>query len=75
VGNFQLLLLRILPLLLTYGFSDEEKVAFRRFVRQLHTVIRKGVQMIEPVMKCNVEYLERTDGGALRICTFRGFAI
>jgi bifunctional non-homologous end joining protein LigD len=56
-----------------FGFSNEEKIAFRRIAKQLHTVMRKNMQMIEPLLKCNVEYLERTNNGALRICTFRGF--
>jgi ATP-dependent DNA ligase len=58
-----------------FGFSSEEKVAFRRIASQIHTVKRKNTQMVEPLLKCNVEYLERTDNGSLRICTFRGFAV
>jgi hypothetical protein len=58
-----------------FGFSSEEKITFRRIAQQIHTVKRKNTQMIEPVLKCNVEYLEITDNGALRICTFRGFAV
>jgi ATP-dependent DNA ligase len=58
-----------------YGFSSEEKVAFRRIAQQIHTVKRKNTQMIEPLLKCNVEYLEITNSGALRICTFRGLAV
>jgi bifunctional non-homologous end joining protein LigD len=58
-----------------FGFSSEEKVAFRRIAQQIHTVKRKNTQMVEPLLKCKVEYLERTNNGALRICTFRGYVI
>jgi bifunctional non-homologous end joining protein LigD len=56
-----------------FGFSSEEKIAFRRIAKQIHTTMHKGVQMVESVLSCKVEYLERTSNGALRICTFRGF--
>jgi bifunctional non-homologous end joining protein LigD len=55
------------------GFSSEEKVAFRWIAKQIHTTMHKGIQMVEPVLSCKVEYLERTSNGALRTCTFRGF--
>jgi ATP-dependent DNA ligase len=58
-----------------FGFSAEEKIAFRRIAQQIHTVKRKNTQMVEPLLKCNVEYLEQTNSGVLRICTFRGFVV
>jgi bifunctional non-homologous end joining protein LigD len=59
--------------LVEFGFKPEEKVAFKRIAQQIHTVKQRNTQLVEPVLKCKVEYLERTDNGALRICTFRGF--
>jgi bifunctional non-homologous end joining protein LigD len=56
-----------------FGFSSEEKIAFRRIAKQIHTKMHKDVQMVEPVLSCKVDYLERTSNGALRTCTFRGF--
>jgi bifunctional non-homologous end joining protein LigD len=61
--------------LVEFGFSSDEKIAFRRIVKQIHTDMHKGVQMVEPILKCNVEYLERINNGSLRICTFRGFVV
>jgi bifunctional non-homologous end joining protein LigD len=48
-----------------YGFSDEEKIAFRGIAQQIHTTKRKNIQMIEPLLKCKVEYLETTNNGSL----------
>jgi bifunctional non-homologous end joining protein LigD len=61
--------------LVEYGFKDEEKIAFRKIAQQIHTEKKRSIQMIEPLLKCNVEYLERTNNGSLRICTFRGFVV
>jgi bifunctional non-homologous end joining protein LigD len=58
-----------------YGFSTEEKIAFRRIAQQIHTEKKRNIQMVQPLLKCNVEYLEITNNGALRICTFRGFVV
>jgi hypothetical protein len=40
-----------------YGFSAEEKVAFRRIAQQIHTVKRKNTQMIEAVVKVQCRIL------------------
>jgi ATP-dependent DNA ligase len=66
---------RVPAAVVEFGFTDEEKVAFRRIAKQIHTVKNRNTQMVEPLLKCNVEYLERTNNGALRICTFRGFVV
>jgi bifunctional non-homologous end joining protein LigD len=66
---------RIPAALVEFGFSDDEKYSFRNIAKQLHTIKRKNTQMIEPLLKCKVEYLEKTNKGALRICTFRGFVV
>jgi bifunctional non-homologous end joining protein LigD len=58
-----------------YGFSVEEKIAFRGIAKQIHTTKQKNIQMIEPLLKCKLEYLERMNNGSLRICTFRGFVV
>jgi bifunctional non-homologous end joining protein LigD len=56
-----------------FGFTPEEKRAFTRIASQIHTRERQSVQMVEPLVRCKVEYLEKTETGALRNCTFRGF--
>jgi bifunctional non-homologous end joining protein LigD len=61
--------------LVEYGFKEEEKIAFRRIAQQIHTEKKRNIQMVQPLLKCNVEYLERTNNGALRICAFRGFVV
>jgi hypothetical protein len=58
-----------------FRFSCEENIAFRRIAKQIHTTMHKSVQMVKPVLRSNVEYLEITSNGALRICTFRGFVV
>ncbi|NHN33199.1 ATP-dependent DNA ligase [Paenibacillus agricola] len=56
-----------------FGFKTEEKQAFLLIVQQLHTKTWRDTQLIEPLLRCNVEYLEKTEKGSLRICTFKGF--
>jgi bifunctional non-homologous end joining protein LigD len=56
-----------------FGFNPEEKRAFLHIARQIHTKVIRGTQMVEPLLRCKIEYLEKTENGALRICTFRGF--
>jgi len=57
-----------------YGLSPEEKQAFLRIAKQIHTAKdRNGIQWIEPHLCCRVQYLERTENHNLRIVTFKGF--
>ncbi|MFF0828734.1 DNA ligase [Brevibacillus sp. NPDC003359] len=59
--------------LVQFGFKPKEKQEFLKIASHLHTLKKKNVQMIEPVIRCKVEYLEKTEKGMLRTCTFRGF--
>lgn len=59
--------------LVKFGFNRNDIRDFLKVARRIHTVNRKNTQMIAPLIRCRVEYLEMTSNGALRDCTFRGF--
>ncbi|MEF3304264.1 ATP-dependent DNA ligase [Paenibacillus sp. GYB003] len=59
--------------LVKFGFNNKDIREFLMAARLIHTVTRKNTQMIAPLIRCKVEYLEKTSNGALRDCTFRGF--
>lgn len=57
-----------------FGFTKEEKIAFRQISKQLVIKTDRNITWIEPVLKCNVQYLEKTRTGMLRIASFKGFS-
>jgi len=57
-----------------FGFSPEEKTAFRQIAKQNVIKVEKGITWIEPLLRCKVQYLERTSSGKLRIVSFKGFS-
>ncbi len=56
-----------------FGFSTEEKMAFRQIAKQLIIKSERNITWIEPLLKCKVQYLEKTRNGMLRIASFKGF--
>lgn len=56
-----------------FGFSQEEKMAFRQIAKQLIIKTERNITWIEPLLSCKVQYLEKTRTGLLRIATFKGF--
>lgn len=56
-----------------FGFKPEEKLALRKIAKQIITKVDKGTMWIEPILRCNVQYLEKTNTGSLRITSFKGF--
>lgn len=56
-----------------FGFKPEEKTAFKKIAKQIITKLDKDIIWVEPVLRCNVQYLERTETGSLRIASFKGF--
>lgn len=57
-----------------FGFKAEEKAAFRQIAKQIITKKDNDVAWLEPKLYCNVQYLEQTSSGMLRIVSFKGFA-
>ncbi|WP_255601680.1 DNA ligase [Lysinibacillus sp. K60] len=58
-----------------FGFSREEKMAFRQIAKQLIIKNERNITWIEPVLNCKVQYLEKTKTGLLRIASFKGFCL
>lgn len=58
-----------------FGFSKEEKIAFRHIAKQLEIKSERNVTWIEPLLKCKVQYLEKTRTGLFRITSFKEFII
>ncbi|MBQ0139854.1 MAG: DNA ligase [Kurthia sp.] len=58
---------------LEFGFKLEEKQAFKQIAQNIITKKEKDVTWLEPSLVCNVQYLEKTDNGKLRIASFKGF--
>lgn len=56
-----------------YGFSPDEKRAFRAIAKDIHTYKKGSVQWIEPRLCCRIQYQDRTDTHNLRITSFKGF--
>ncbi|GIM48406.1 hypothetical protein DNHGIG_39550 [Collibacillus ludicampi] len=57
-----------------FGFKPEEKEAFLGVAKQIHTFRdRNGVQWVEPLLCCEIQYLERTENHNLRITSFKRF--
>ena len=56
-----------------FGFSTDEKMAFRQIAKQLIIKSERNITWIEPLLKCKVQYLEKTRTGMLRIASFKGF--
>jgi len=56
-----------------YGMKPEERAGFLQVVRQIHTKMDRGTQWIEPVICCEVQYLERTEKRHLRTVVFKKF--
>ncbi|MFD1608736.1 DNA ligase [Oceanobacillus luteolus] len=57
-----------------FGFSIEEKQAFRNIAKEIITNKADNVYWIDPVLCCEVQYLEKTENQKLRIVSFKGFA-
>ncbi len=58
-----------------FGFTPEEKLAFRQIAKQLIIKAERGITWLEPRVNCKVQYLEKTKSGLLRIVSFKGFSI
>ncbi|GED65617.1 ATP-dependent DNA ligase [Lysinibacillus fusiformis] len=58
-----------------FGFKQEEKTAFRNIAKQIVTKKDREIIWIEPRLKCQVQYLEKTNSGLLRIVSFKGFNV
>jgi len=56
-----------------FGFKPEEKKVFREIAKQVVTKVERDMMWLEPRLHCNVQYLERTTSGSLRIVSFKGF--
>lgn len=56
-----------------FGFKPEEKVAFLKVVKEIHTVKERHAQWIEPRLCARVQFLERTERRHLRMASFKGF--
>lgn len=57
-----------------FGFKPEEKQAFLEVAKQIQTYRdRSGVQWVEPLLCCEIQYLERTENHNLRITSFKRF--
>ncbi|MFJ7647697.1 DNA ligase [Lysinibacillus sp. NPDC097279] len=56
-----------------FGFKPEEKKVFREIAKQIVTKVERDMLWLEPRLHCNVQYLERTVSGSLRIVSFKGF--
>lgn len=56
-----------------YGFTVDEKRAFRKIASEIHTHKKGPVQWIEPRLCCRIQYQDRTDTHNLRITSFKGF--
>ncbi|GIM45226.1 hypothetical protein DNHGIG_07750 [Collibacillus ludicampi] len=57
-----------------FGFNPLEKQAFLEVAQQIHTYRdRTGVQWVEPLLCCEIQYLERTESHNLRITSFKRF--
>lgn len=56
-----------------FGFSKDEKIAFRQIANQIIIKNERNITWVEPVLKCKVQYLEKTKTGMLRIASFKGF--
>ncbi|MEV6689055.1 MULTISPECIES: hypothetical protein [Bacillati] len=56
-----------------FGFSKDEKMAFRQIANQIIIKNEPNITWVEPVLKCKVQYLEKTKTGMLRIASFKGF--
>lgn len=56
-----------------FGFKPEEKIAFRQIAKQIISKIEQDMIWIEPRLYCQVQYLEKTNSGSLRIVSFKGF--
>lgn len=57
-----------------FGFKPDEKTAFRKIAKQIITNVDKEMIWLEPILRCKVQYLEKTQTGALRIVSFKGFS-
>ncbi|GIM44494.1 ATP-dependent DNA ligase [Collibacillus ludicampi] len=56
------------------GFNQVEKQAFLEVAKQIHTYRdRRGVQWVEPLLCCEIQYLDRTEKHNLRITSFKRF--
>ncbi|KYD11426.1 hypothetical protein B4102_2154 [Heyndrickxia sporothermodurans] len=56
-----------------FGFKPEEKQAFRQIAQGIIMKREQGINWIEPVICCEVQYLEKTESQKLRIVSFKGF--
>lgn len=56
-----------------YGFKPEEKQAFRQIAKGIVMKKEKDVFWVEPMLCCEVQYLEKTENHNLRIVSFKGF--
>lgn len=56
-----------------FGFKPEEKQAFRQVAKGIISKTEKNVIWVEPVLCCEVQYLEKTEYQKLRIVSFKGF--
>lgn len=57
-----------------FGFKPDEKTAFRKIAKQIITNVDKEMIWLEPILRCKVQYLEKTSTGSLRIVSFKGFS-
>src|SRR5690625_842775 len=58
-----------------YGYTSEDKKAFRSVSRGIITKEENGVTWVEPLLCCNIKYLERNENDRLRITSFNGFKL
>lgn len=58
---------------LDFGFKPEEKQAFKQIAQNIIKIKEKDINWLEPSLVCNVQYLEKTSNGKLRIASFKGF--
>lgn len=56
-----------------FGFKPEEKYVFKQIAQNIIRKKENEVTWIEPTLVCNVQYLEKTNNGKLRITSFKGF--
>ncbi|KRF18640.1 hypothetical protein [Paenibacillus sp. Soil787] len=56
-----------------FGFRVDDKRAFLEIAKQIQTRIDKKTYWIEPMLCCQIQYLERTDQHQLRTTIFKGF--
>lgn len=65
---------KVIPIAqIEFGFKSEEKEAFRQIAKGIVIKKEKEINWIEPVLCCEVQYLEKTKNQKIRIASFKGF--